>query len=90
MVIDSSVILELLLKRPLHQKCIEKMSGEPVFIPVIAFYECYKKLRTRVSESEALEAMGFLKSTEHSILRAKSRFMQLISQLSLSLRWRIA
>lgn len=64
MVVDSSVLIEILLKHRLHEKCLRTISSQKVFIPVLAYFECYKKLRSKASESDALEAMGSLEKFE--------------------------
>lgn len=60
MLVDSSVLIEVLLKRPLADKCLERLKGDRLYVPSLVYYECYKKLRAKVSESDALEAMGTL------------------------------
>ncbi len=63
MVVDSSVWLEVFFSGPLKNECLKEMKGKKIFIPSLCYYECYKKLRMKLPEHEAIEAIASLQST---------------------------
>lgn len=60
MVVDTSVWLAILLAQPLKDKCLKEIKGKDIFVPSLCFYECYKKIRSKCTEAEALEAISAL------------------------------
>lgn len=63
MLLDSSILLEILLKQPLFEKCEKTIQGvDTLYISVLSYFECYKKIRLRLSESEALEVVGYFEN----------------------------
>ena len=60
MVVDSSVWLEIYYKTPLSSKCEKALSKAEILVPSLVLFEVYKKLKTKVDESVALEVVGGL------------------------------
>lgn len=58
LLLDSSFVLELLLRQPLHARCAKLLAGRRASLSVISQFECYKKLRAKLSEGDALEALA--------------------------------
>lgn len=81
MVVDSSVWIEIFLKQPLSEKCLKAVGAKGVRIPVISYYEIYKKLRMKLGESEALEAIGALEP--YSVIELTREICLLAADLAL-------
>ena len=60
--LDSSFLLEVLLRQPLHAKCEKLLADSKAHVSVLSHFECYKKLRSRLSDGDALEAMAPLEA----------------------------
>ena len=65
LVIDTSVWLEILLSQPLKTLCLKEIKSKKLYIPTLCFYECFKKLRSKVSDHEAIEAISALYRYPH-------------------------
>lgn len=65
MIIDTSVLLEILLSQPLKDICLKEITGKSAAISSITYYEAFKKLRSKLSDGEAMEAISSLKSFPH-------------------------
>jgi predicted nucleic acid-binding protein len=65
LVVDSSIWLEILLSQPLKAACLKEIKSKKLFIPTLSFYECFKKLRSKVSDHEAVEAISSLYQYPH-------------------------
>jgi predicted nucleic acid-binding protein len=63
-IIDSSVWLEILRSGPLQIECERYIQKGGTKIPTLALYEVYKKIKTKVSEDVALEAVAVLSNFE--------------------------
>ena len=64
MILDSSVILQVLLGQPLAHPCREKIDFSKAMIPTLCIFEVYRKLRTKLTEEEALSAMSAFHKVE--------------------------
>lgn len=64
MVVDSSVWLEILGNGPLATKCDRAVQQGPIRVPSLVLFEIYKKLKSKLSEEIALEAVASLNSFE--------------------------
>jgi predicted nucleic acid-binding protein len=64
MLIDSSVWLEILREGSLAPKCQRAMARQIIQVPSLVLYEVYKKIRQKVSEDVALEAISALSRYE--------------------------
>lgn len=62
MILDSSALLQVLLNQSLSKKCKAAIDWKTARIPTLCIYEVYKKLRTKLTEDECLDAMSPLHS----------------------------
>ena len=62
MILDSSVILQVLLGQKQASDCRKKIDWKHAAIPTLCVFEIYKKLRTKLTEDECLEAMSPIRS----------------------------
>jgi predicted nucleic acid-binding protein len=60
MVVDSSVWIEILQHGSLHDKCLKAIHRQTVRVPTVILFEVYRKLKSKVSEDVALEAVAAL------------------------------
>lgn len=60
MVVDTSVWLEILFSQPLKARCLKEIHGKQVSIPSLCFYECLKKLQSKLSDADSMEAIASL------------------------------
>lgn len=60
MIVDTSIWLEILFSQPLKERCLKEIQGKSVHIPSLCFYECLKKLRSKLSDTESMEAISSL------------------------------
>lgn len=58
MILDSSVILQILLDQGLADKCKKAIDRKATLVPTLCLYEVYKKLRSKLTEDECLEALS--------------------------------
>jgi predicted nucleic acid-binding protein len=58
LLLDSSFVLELLLRQPLHAACAKALAGRRASLSALSHFECYRKLRSKLSEGDALEALA--------------------------------
>jgi predicted nucleic acid-binding protein len=58
MILDSSVLLQILLAQKLAKKCEAAIDWKTSAIPTLCLYEIYKKLRSKLTEDECMEAMS--------------------------------
>jgi len=65
LVVDTSVWLEILLAQPLGVACQKEIKSKTIFIPSLCFYECFKKLRSKCSDHESIEAVSVLYQYPH-------------------------
>ncbi len=61
MVVDSSVFLEIIANGPLRAKCEKAISGRSVFVPTLVLFEVYRKLKSKLTEHDALDAVASLR-----------------------------
>ncbi len=64
MVVDSSVWLEIFSDGPLSSKCQKNLVRRTLQVPSLVIYEVYKKIKQKVSEDVALEAISSLSRYE--------------------------
>ncbi len=64
MVVDSSVWIEILRDGPLAKKCNAAIHRQSIRVPTLVLHEVYKKLRQKISEDVALEAVAALSRYE--------------------------
>jgi len=60
MVVDTSVWLEIFFNHPLKKRCLSEIKKETCYIPSLCFYEIFKKLRSKASDVETMEAISGL------------------------------
>lgn len=61
MVVDSSIFFEILSDGPLRNKCEKQIHKADMYVPALVLFEIYRKLKIKVSEDEALAAIGSLR-----------------------------
>lgn len=81
MVVDSSVFFEIFSSGPCRAKCEKHLHGVEIFVPALVLFEIYRKIKSKVSEDEALSAAGTLRS--HRVLDLTSEIALLAGDLSL-------
>ena len=81
MVVDSSVFFEILSNGPLRAKCERHLRDGEVVVPTLVLFEIYRKLKAKVSEDEALAAIGALRS--YDVVDLTSEVALLAGDLSL-------
>jgi predicted nucleic acid-binding protein len=64
MVVDSSVWIELLRQGPLSKKCQAAIHKQEIRVPTLVIHEVYKKIKAKISEDSALEAVAVLNQYE--------------------------
>jgi predicted nucleic acid-binding protein len=60
LVVDTSVWLAILLSQPLKTVSLKEIKSKKAYIPSLCFYECFKKLRSKCSDHESIEAVSVL------------------------------
>ncbi|MBI3535827.1 MAG: PIN domain-containing protein [Deltaproteobacteria bacterium] len=58
----------ILLSQPLRVRCTKEIRGKKIQIPGFVYYECFKKLRMKLSDHEAMAVISGLQSYEHLVL----------------------
>lgn len=81
MVVDSSVFFEILSDGPLRSKCERLIAGRELVVPSLVIYEIYRKLKSRATEEDALEAAAFLR--QHQVADLTGEVALLAGDLSL-------
>ena len=81
MVVDSSVFFEILSDGPARTKCEKALSGEMLSVPTLVLFEIYRKLKSKVSEDDALSAVAWLRT--YKLLNLTSEVALLAGDLSL-------
>lgn len=86
MILDSSVLLQILLNQNLSKKCKEAVDWKTAAIPTLCIYEIYKKLRSKLTEDECLDAM----SPFHDILKLELTETVALTAADLSIEFNLA
>lgn len=81
MIVDSSVWLEVFLDGPLHEKCNQILNKKNIFVPTSVICEVYRKLKHKISEEVALEAIAFLSA--YQVIDLNRDIMLLAADISL-------
>lgn len=81
MIIDSSVWLEIFLDGPLADKCSSHISAKEARVPTSVIYEVYRKIKSKATEEEALEAIAVM--SKHLVLPMTREIALLSADLSL-------
>ncbi|PWU21691.1 MAG: hypothetical protein C5B49_02215 [Bdellovibrio sp.] len=64
MVVDSSVWIELLSGGPLQSRCQTAIQRQTLRVPTLVLFEVYRKLKGKISEDMAMEAVAALSRYE--------------------------
>ena len=88
MVVDSSVFFEILSNGPLREKCEKHIHKTSVYVPTIVLFEIYRKLKSKVSEHEALAAVAALRA--NTVVDATTEVALLAGDLSLEYKLSMA
>ena len=81
MVVDSSVFLEIFSDGKLRAKCERLLGQRSLSIPSLVLFEVYRKLRSRLEEFDALDAVAALR--KHQIVDLTSDIALTAADLSL-------
>jgi predicted nucleic acid-binding protein len=81
MVVDSSIFMEIFSDGPARAKCQKHLVEIDISVPTLVLFEIYRKLKSKVSEDEALSAIGVLRS--YKVLDLTSEVSLLAGDLSL-------
>ena len=81
MVIDSSVFFEIFSDGPLRAACEQQMRDKSLCVPTMVLFEIYRKIKVKVSEDEAMTAVGVMRS--YNTLDLTSEVALLAADLSL-------
>lgn len=64
MVVDSSIFFEIFSQGPCKDKCEKALKGKKIFVPTVVLFEIYRKIKSKISEQEALSLIGTLRVYE--------------------------
>lgn len=81
MVVDSSIWIELFRAGPLKLSCEKALKNQEIRVPTIVLFEIYKKLKAKVAEDVALEAMSSL--SQYQVLDLNREVAMLAGDLCL-------
>lgn len=60
LVVDSSVWIEIAFSGSLTDVCEKAMERAEIFVPTLVVFEVYRKMKSKIGESIALEVIGAL------------------------------
>lgn len=81
MVVDSSVLIEIIFDGPLRKKCETLLSHKNILVPALVIYELYKKIKKQINEEVALETVSSL--GQYKILELNRDIALLAADLSI-------
>ncbi len=81
MVVDSSVWLEILRSGSLRTECERYIQKGKIKVPALVLYEVYRKIKIKVSEDLALEAVAAL--SRHEVVELNREIALLAADLSI-------